>query len=457
MSETVIVVENLSKRYLIEHSPGAQGYKRYTALRDVIGEEVRNFARKALAAGRGRQAFRARETEEFWALKDISFEVKQGEVLGIIGRNGAGKSTLLKILSRITEPTAGCVTLRGRVASLLEVGTGFHPELTGRENIYLNGAILGMSRAEIRKKFDEIVAFAETEKFLDTPVKRYSSGMYVRLAFAVAAHLEPEILVVDEVLAVGDAEFQKKCLGKMGDVSRAGRTVLLVSHNMRAIQQLCTRAILLQNGDLRVDGNADECIKIYLASAISGDLKNSVDLEQSVVAGRKGSRDCRFTSFELTDLEGNPTASFLFGQPFQVNMAIRASRNIGNIRFGFSFVSRLGVEIMGTTVSDAGIEAYIEEGINHYRCDVDPMILTPGIYTIRAAIFHPQGLQFDYIDAVMSFEILDAPFDLGRLPKGHYVGEVFLKYRWQIMEKRPLAGEDRTKAGFSLVTSTVRE
>jgi lipopolysaccharide transport system ATP-binding protein len=220
MSETVIAVENLAKRYVIEHRADSQGYGRYTALRDVIGDEIRNVARGALEAIRGRQAFRVREIEEFWALKHVSFGVKQGEVLGIIGRNGAGKSTLLKILSRITEPTAGRITLRGRVASLLEVGTGFHPELTGRENIYLNGAILGMSRSEIRRKFDEIVAFAGVEKFLDTPVKRYSSGMYVRLAFAVAAHLEPEILLVDEVLAVGDAEFQKKCLGKIDEVSR---------------------------------------------------------------------------------------------------------------------------------------------------------------------------------------------------------------------------------------------
>ena len=279
MSETVIAVENLSKRYLIEHTPGAQGYRRYTTLRDVIGDEVRNFARKALTAARGRQPFRTREVEEFWALKNVSFEVKQGEVLGIIGRNGAGKSTLMKILSRITEPTAGRVTLGSRVASLLEVGTGFHPELTGRENIYLNGAILGMSRAEIRGKFDEIVGFAEVERFLDTPVKRYSSGMYVRLAFAVAAHLEAEILVVDEVLAVGDTEFQRKCLGKMGEVSQAGKTVLLVSHNMRSIQQLCSRAILLENGSLRVDSTTSQCINIYLASGVSDNLSNCIDLQ----------------------------------------------------------------------------------------------------------------------------------------------------------------------------------
>jgi ABC-type polysaccharide/polyol phosphate transport system ATPase subunit len=266
MSETVIAVENLSKRYVIEHKEDSQSYKRYTALRDVIGDEVRNLARKALGAFRGRPAFRTNEIEEFWALKNVSFEVRQSEVLGIIGRNGAGKSTLLKILSRITEPTAGRITLHGRVASLLEVGTGFHPELTGSENIYLNGAILGMSRAEIRKKFDEIVAFAGVEKFLDTPVKRYSSGMYVRLAFAVAAHLEPEILLVDEVLAVGDTEFQKKCLGKINKVSREeGRTVLLVSHNLAAVAEMANRALLLDTGSVAVDGSVAEAVSTYLS------------------------------------------------------------------------------------------------------------------------------------------------------------------------------------------------
>jgi lipopolysaccharide transport system ATP-binding protein len=249
MSDPVISVENLSKSYLVGHKSADQGYKRYTALRDVIGDEVSKFARNAVNIIRGRQIVLGDRVEEFWALKDVSFEVKRGEVLGIIGRNGAGKSTLLKILSRITEPTVGRVMIRGRVASLLEVGTGFHPELTGRENIYLNGAILGMTRAEIRKKFDEIVAFAEVEKFLDTPVKHYSSGMYVRLAFAVAAHLEPEILIVDEVLAVGDAEFQQKCLGKMQDISQGeGRTVLFVSHSLPAILNLCTTAICLRDG-----------------------------------------------------------------------------------------------------------------------------------------------------------------------------------------------------------------
>ena len=245
MSDTVIQVENLGKKYIIGHQQPDRS-SRYVALRDVLAEGARSLGQRL------RQPFAPVENpqrEEFWALKDVSFEVKQGECVGIIGRNGAGKSTLLKILSRITEPTEGRVKIRGRVASLLEVGTGFHPELTGRENIYLNGAILGMIRSEIRRKFDEIVDFAEVEKFLDTPVKHYSSGMYVRLAFAVAAHLEPEILVVDEVLAVGDAAFQKKCLGKMGDVAeKEGRTVLFVSHNMVLVSSLCNRGLLLSNG-----------------------------------------------------------------------------------------------------------------------------------------------------------------------------------------------------------------
>jgi len=243
MSDPLISVERVGKRYHIEHQH-RQGHARYIALRDVLARAMVSPVRWFKNGSFGTPE----TTEEFWALKDVSFEVEQGEVTGIIGRNGAGKSTLLKILSRITEPTEGRVTLRGRVASLLEVGTGFHPELTGRENIFLNGAILGMTRAEIARKFDEIVAFAGTERFLDTPVKRYSSGMYVRLAFAVAAHIEPEILVIDEVLAVGDAEFQKKCLGKIGEVARGGRTVLFVSHQLATVENLCRSAVLLDRG-----------------------------------------------------------------------------------------------------------------------------------------------------------------------------------------------------------------
>jgi lipopolysaccharide transport system ATP-binding protein len=262
--DIVIRAEGLGKKYVIGHEAERE---RYVALRDVIARGARNAWRMAADMAKGRVVVPGDAVEEFWALKGVSFEVKRGEVLGIIGRNGAGKSTLLKILSRITEPSEGRVTIKGRVASLLEVGTGFHPELTGRENIYLNGAVLGMTRAEIKRKFDEIVAFAEVEKFLDTPVKRYSSGMYVRLAFAVAAHLEPEILVVDEVLSVGDAEFQKKCLGKMQDVAGHGRTVLFVSHNMGAVSSLCRTCILLKNGSTEEIGPTTEVLACYAAQS----------------------------------------------------------------------------------------------------------------------------------------------------------------------------------------------
>lgn len=269
-TEVIISAEKLGKKYLIAH----QGKReRYRSLRDSIARSAVGFGRSAVDRVNGQWRASRSSTEEFWALRDVSFEIRRGEVVGVIGRNGAGKSTLLKLLSRITEPSEGRVTIRGRVASLLEVGTGFHPELTGRENIYLNGAILGMTRSEIRRKFDEIVAFADVERFLDIPVKRYSSGMSVRLAFAVAAHLEPEILVVDEVLAVGDAEFQRKCLGKMHSVSGGGRTVIFVSHNMQAVQALCSNAIVLENGSIVGYNETSEAIKWYLSTMNSTPLE----------------------------------------------------------------------------------------------------------------------------------------------------------------------------------------
>ena len=293
--DVVIRAEGLGKKYIIGHEAERE---RYVALRDVIARAARGAWRRTADMARGRAIVGGDSTEEFWALKDVSFEVRRGEVLGIIGRNGAGKSTLLKILSRITEPSEGRVTIKGRMASLLEVGTGFHPELTGRENIYLNGAILGMTRAEIKRKFDEIAAFAEVERFLDTPVKRYSSGMYVRLAFAVAAHLEPEILIIDEVLAVGDAEFQKKCLGKMGEVADHGRTVLFVSHNLGALLGICQKAVLLDCGRMQHAGEVGETVEQYRLSmhtssaginarAFVGPLK-SICFEALRVNGRNG-------------------------------------------------------------------------------------------------------------------------------------------------------------------------
>jgi len=305
MSKPAIEVSGLSKRYVIEHE------SRHDNLRDTLHHTARKLWRRM----RWGTSF---EREEFWALRDVSFSIQPGEVVGIIGRNGAGKSTLLKILSRITEPTHGRITLNGRVASLLEVGTGFHPELTGRENIFLNGAILGMSRAEIRKKFDEIVAFSEVEKFLDTPVKRYSSGMYVRLAFSVAAHLEPEILIVDEVLAVGDIAFQKKCLGKMQDISRTnGRTVLFVSHNLASIRQLCHSAILLNAGAVHTTGPCNRVLEIYQHGLAGTETviipKPSTDLLDRAYA----------TRVDIETLDGHPKAIVPVGQPWRVRVGFR--------------------------------------------------------------------------------------------------------------------------------------
>jgi lipopolysaccharide transport system ATP-binding protein len=302
-------IEGLGKRYRLE-SGGEAGF-RYRSLR----EEVVRWARAPLRLLRGARGPRR---EDFWALRDVSFDLQAGEVLGIVGRNGAGKSTLLKILSRITKPTAGQVELRGRVGSLLEVGTGFHPELTGRENVFLNGSLLGMGRREIARKFDEIAAFAEVAKFLDTPVKRYSSGMYVRLAFAVAAHLEPEILIVDEVLAVGDAEFQKKCLNKMGDVAHQGRTILFVSHNMGAVQNLCRRAILLEHGQLRMLGTAREVVARYLEAT---DTAAATPLGER--RDRCGEGRFRFEEVVLLDGEGRPRAYAVTGEDLYLKLRLR--------------------------------------------------------------------------------------------------------------------------------------
>jgi lipopolysaccharide transport system ATP-binding protein len=310
MAEPIISVEGLGKRYRIQHQ---QAREPYVALRDVIAQKVAAPLRRL----RGRPAPPAESAEDFWALKDVSFAVKPGEVLGIIGRNGAGKSTLLKVLSRITEPTTGRVVLRGRAASLLEVGTGFHPELSGRDNIFLNGAILGMSRAEIVRKFDEIVAFAGTERFLDTPVKRYSSGMYVRLAFAVAAHLEPEILIIDEVLAVGDAEFQRKCLGKMGEIAQGGRTVLFVSHQLPTVENLCESALLLEQGTVKMQGAVGDVIAAYAADASA----SGVSLFER--SDRRGTGVLRFSEVRVLSEDGERVGALVCGESAVFEMRVR--------------------------------------------------------------------------------------------------------------------------------------
>ena len=396
MSDPVIAVENLSKHYVIEHTPDAQSYKRYTALRDVIGDVARNFARKALAATHGRQIFSTDRIEEFWALKGVSFEVQRGEVIGIIGRNGAGKSTLLKVLSRITEPSAGRVILRGRVASLLEVGTGFHPELTGRENIYLNGAIFGMSRIEIRKKFDEIVEFAETEKFLDTPVKRYSSGMYVRLAFAVAAHLEPEILIVDEVLSVGDVEFQRKCLGKMDEVSRRdGRTVLFVSHNLAAVAEMADRALLLDTGSVALDGPVSETIATYLSKG---------SREASYIRSfARGGTSPHIARVEVLTSESNGVQQF--GEPLEVRFWIEHLQPISRACLSFQIINQFQQPVVHAF--DYELMFGSHSGSSFISCRFPQLRLNVGQFYLRAYLSEPPGAQvYETLDGICKFEVV---------------------------------------------------
>jgi homopolymeric O-antigen transport system ATP-binding protein len=387
MSDSVITVQSLSKSYLLGHR-SADG-KRYTALRDVIAVEARNFARKAADLVLGRAIVEGDEVEEFWALSNVSFEVKRGEVLGIIGRNGAGKSTLLKILSRVTEPTQGRVVLRGRVASLLEVGTGFHPELTGRENIFLNGAILGMTRREIREKFDQIVAFAEIERFVDTPVKRYSSGMYVRLAFAIAAHLEPEILIIDEVLAVGDAEFQRKCLGKMSEVARESRTVIFVSHNLGAVKALTQRSILLDQGRIVTSGNTEDVIKAYLIKA----LEDKATALQSNDLGLYRSRQTRDAQAKIVRIGvngswGDPEvlprismgAKFTIEVELAVYMALRGADIV-------LWLKTSGGENLTIVYSaDHRFNLSLRPGHYRVRITIGDLPLVPGRYFLDAAI-----------------------------------------------------------------------
>ena len=397
MSDAIITVENLSKKYLVGHQSGSQSRSNYTALRDVIGREIRNAARKTVDVVRGRQVVQGDEVEEFWALKDVSFEVKQGEVLGIIGRNGAGKSTLLKILSRITEPTRGRVTLRGRVASLLEVGTGFHPELTGRENIFLNGAILGMSRAEIRHKFDEIVAFADVERFLDTPVKRFSSGMYVRLAFAVAAHLEPEILVVDEVLAVGDTEFQRKCLGKMEEVSRnEGRTVLFVSHNLSAVAEMADRALLFDAGSVSMDGSVPEVVSLYLSKGRIEAQYVRVDGVDSLLP--------HVVRVEILTSEGNGVHRF--GQPLELKFWIQHRQPMIHGCFCFQIVNQFQAPVIHSSYFHGDTFGH-RPGSSVLVCRFPALLLNVGRFHLRTWLQEPPGGEiYETLDQICVFEVV---------------------------------------------------
>ncbi len=396
MSETIITVENLSKSYLIGHRNAQRG--QYVALRDVIAREARNFTRKAIDLARGRQIVQGDEVEEFWALRDVSFEVKRGEILGIIGHNGAGKSTLLKILSRITAPTSGRVVLGGRVASLLEVGTGFHRELTGRENIFLNGAILGMTQREIRKKFDEIVAFAQVEKFVDTPVKQFSSGMYMRLAFAVAAHLEPEILIVDEVLAVGDAEFQKKCLGKMDEVSRRdGRTVLLVSHNLAAVASLTHRAVVLDAGRVVADGPTQDGISAY--NSKGGGAATYLRAQDRQTSAPHISRA------EVVTSEGNGIHEF--GEPLEVKLWIKHHVPMAKACLAIEIINQFQHSAVYAWAYNPEITFGNQEGETLLVCRFPSLRLNVGQFSLRVFLNEPPHEEiYEKLDGICSFEVI---------------------------------------------------
>jgi len=436
--QAVIKVENLSKRYRLGRR------EPYRTLRESLVESA-TAPFRAIAGRVSGSARRAADQEHVWALQDVGLEVMPGEVLGVIGPNGAGKSTLLKILCRITEPTTGRVELYGRVGSLLEVGTGFHPELTGRENIFLSGAILGMRWSEIARKFDEIVAFAEVDKFVDTPVKRYSSGMYVRLAFAVAAHLEPEILLVDEVLAVGDAAFQKRCIGKLGDVARAGRTVLFVSHNMASIEALCSSCVLIRSGGVDAKGSPAEIISRYLVTEHDSDAGSCSLVKHS---GRRPGSTPSMTSVELLS-KGEPAGVVKMSAPFSVAVTYSTKKAIRPV-LGITFKTSLGTPVFNVSDRFAQRLASCEPVANGtVTCTIEKLPLMPGTFVLDLWLGDVAG-DFDIIFDAISFEVL--PVDLfgsGRLPPSSG-GAVFCEAKWAICETgAPMLPVEQERNGAS--------
>jgi len=420
MNDVVIQVEDLGKLYRI-----GRARERHDTLRDAISAALR-----APWSHVSRLVSRAPEQsaeDTIWALRDVSFEVRRGEVLGIIGRNGAGKSTLLKVLCSITEPTAGRTIIRGRVSSLLEVGTGFHPELTGRENVYLNGAILGMRKAEIDRKFDDIVDFAEIDTFMDTPVKRYSSGMYVRLAFAVAAHLEPEVLLIDEVLAVGDVGFQRKCLGKMDDVAHEGRTVLFVSHNMAAVQRLCPRAILLQDGAVLHDGETAKTVDLYLRSL--DQLGSQRPAERT---DRGGTGQVRVTGVAIKSRDGDPSAPVTAGS--QARFAFRVNAVPRGLACSFTVYGQRGEAVANFNCRAQSREDRYDQSLgDELVCEVDELLLVPGRYRVNVALSCNGELQ-DHLEAAAFFDV-EAGLVRGRpVTGGGTYGSVAHPHRWILPE-----------------------
>lgn len=426
MGNLALQVEGLSKLYRIG---GRQNS--YRTLRDSLTDAIAAPFKRARSLLRGEAYGASGLKEEIWALKDVSFEVQHGEVVGIIGRNGAGKSTLLKILSRITDPTEGYAEVYGRVGSLLEVGTGFHPELTGRENIYLNGAILGMSRAEIDRKFDEIVDFAEIEKFIDTPVKHYSSGMGLRLGFAVAAHLEPEILIVDEVLAVGDAEFQKKCLGKMSDVAGEGRTVLFVSHNMAAVANLCETAVILNQGYMTAFLPVSEAINHYMAS-VSQKAAGDVDLSEHP-SRRRGARPI-LQRVRLLDRNGDTTHYFKSGDPMFIELTVSPDETLESPRFGIGVDNGLGARVFSLITQVLPFPLPSIEQTCKVICQLDELPLAPGRYSLSlsAGINHERLL--DALEQAVTFHVEGGDFyKSGRLTRaGH--GDTLVRAKWEVQK-----------------------
>lgn len=426
MNDVAIKVDGLSKAYQL----GARAARSETLAQAVFNAAIapiRNFRRlRSLDTFSGDGS----SDDLLWALNDVSFEIQRGEVVGFVGRNGAGKSTLLKILSRIAEPTRGRVEIRGRVSSLLEVGTGFHPELTGRENVYMNGTILGMKKVEIDAKFDEIVGFSGVERFLDTPVKRYSSGMKVRLAFAVAAHLEPEILIVDEVLAVGDAEFQQRCLGKMQDVAGSGRTVLFVSHNMGAVQDLCQRALVLRNGRTCDDGEPRSVIAAYLASMSTG--AQSAFAEDN--PERSGSGDVRFTKAVVQNQSSQISEILMSGEDIELCFTLEAQSNISNIRVVMTIYDQFGSAI--TTMSNdlVGRTIACNQGGHTLVCRIPRNPFTEGKYRVAASMFS-NGKKLDSLPSILLFSISGSIFfDGARVPDKKY-SQVHVAHDWIINDR----------------------
>ncbi len=416
MSDIAIQVQDLSKQYEI-----TVGKRPHDTLRDQVSDGIRSLFHRN---GHGRT-----RRETIWALENVSFEVKQGEVVGVIGRNGAGKSTLLKILSRITEPSSGFADIRGRVGSLLEVGTGFHPELTGRENIYLNGAILGMKKAEIERKFDEIVDFSGVDKFIDTPVKRYSSGMHVRLAFAVAAHLEPEILIVDEVLAVGDAGFQKKCIGKMEGVAREGRTVLFVTHNMLSVQSLCTRGIVLTKGKVTFDGTSEQAVMEYLLSV---DRLQSQPLESR--EWRVGGEAFRFVSVQFLHADSMaPVDVLVSGQPVIIRLGYvnKTKDVIKDIGCGITFFTSEGAHLCGFRSRAVGVTLHASPARGYTDCFVPKWPLSGGHYSYHLFAERRGNTPLDWIQDAGSVTVEAGDyFGTGFVPATGRQG-VYVDYTWK--------------------------